>query len=39
MSMVKPKAAHLTVRPELVESPATQPEPFDKLRANGNIIK
>ena len=30
-----PKAVHLTVRGELVEPPATHPEPFDKLRANG----
>ncbi|RFC34451.1 MAG: hypothetical protein DID91_2727702586 [Candidatus Nitrotoga sp. MKT] len=26
---------HLTVHGELVEPPATHPEPFDKLRANG----
>jgi hypothetical protein len=30
-------AVHLTVRGELVEPPATHPEPFDKLRANGNF--
>ncbi|CAH1073341.1 Eco57I restriction-modification methylase domain-containing protein [Candidatus Nitrotoga sp. 1052] len=32
-------ADHLTVRGELVEPPATQLEPFDKLRANGILIK
>ncbi len=32
-------AIHLTVRGELVEPPATHPEPFDKLRANGVILK
>ena len=30
-----PNAVHLTVRGELVEPPASQLEPFDKLRANG----
>ena len=42
----KPNAVHLTVRGELVEPPATQPEPFDnafssehsqRVRANGNF--
>ena len=32
-------AVHLTVRGELVEPPASQPEPFDKLRANGIFSK
>ena len=32
-------AVHLTVRGELVEPPASQLEPFDKLRANGIFIK
>jgi len=30
---------YLTVRGELVEPPASQPEPFDKLRANGISLK
>ena len=30
-----PDTVHLAVRGELVEPPATQPEPFDKLRVNG----
>ncbi|MBI5429320.1 MAG: PAS domain S-box protein [Nitrosomonadales bacterium] len=30
-----PNAAHLAVRGELVEPPASQPEPFGKLRADG----
>ncbi len=39
MSMTKEKAIHLSVRGELVEPPATQLEPFDKLRANGIFVK
>ncbi len=34
-----PNAVHLTVRGELVEPPASQLEPFDKLRANGIFLK
>ena len=29
---------NLVVSSELVEPPATQPEPFDKLRANGDFF-
>ncbi len=36
---VRPNAVHLTVRGELVEPPASQLEPFDKLRANGIFLK
>jgi membrane fusion protein (multidrug efflux system) len=32
-------AVHSTVRGEPVEPPATHPKPFDKLRANGVILK
>jgi 2-amino-4-hydroxy-6-hydroxymethyldihydropteridine diphosphokinase len=48
LERVEDKAIHLTVRGELVEPLATQPEPFDKLRrvpdqkldgANGIILK
>ena len=35
MSTFNPKAVYLTVRGELVEPPASQLKPFDKLRANG----
>ena len=34
----KPNAVHFTVRGEPVEPPATYPEPFDKLRANGIFL-
>jgi len=33
--LVRFNAHHITVRGEPVEPAATQPEPFDKLRANG----
>ena len=37
--MLCPNALHLTVRGEPVEPPATGIKPFDKLRANGILIK
>ncbi len=33
-----PNTVHLAVRGEPVEPPATHPEPFDKLRANGGLL-
>ena len=38
-STADPNAVHLTVRGEPVEPPADHPKPFDKLRANGILIK